>query len=52
MHMSLQHWPESERPREKLLKLGAAALSEAEVLAILLQTGPRGTQPSTWRAAC
>jgi len=42
MHMSLQDWPESERPREKLLKLGAAALSEAELLAILLQTGTPG----------
>jgi DNA repair protein RadC len=40
--MSLQHWPESERPREKLLKLGAASLSEAELLAILLQTGTAG----------
>jgi DNA repair protein RadC len=38
----LPSWPESERPREKLLKLGAAALSEAELLAILLQTGVRG----------
>ena len=37
--MPLQDWPESERPREKLLKLGAASLSEAELLAILLQTG-------------
>ena len=42
MPTSLQHWPESERPREKLLKLGAAALSEAELLAILLQTGTPG----------
>jgi DNA repair protein RadC len=40
--MSLQHWPETERPREKLLKLGAASLSEAELLAILLQTGTPG----------
>ena len=40
--MSLQHWPESERPREKLLKLGAASLSEAELLAIMLQTGTAG----------
>jgi DNA repair protein RadC len=40
--MSLQHWPEAERPREKLLRLGPAALSEAELLAILLQTGTRG----------
>ena len=29
--MPLQDWPESERPREKLLKLGAASLSEAEL---------------------
>ena len=42
MPMSLQHWPEAERPREKLLKHGAAALSEAELLAILLQTGTPG----------
>ena len=41
--MSPQHWPESERPREKLLKLGAASLSEAELLAILLQTGTPGS---------
>ncbi len=40
--MSMQHWPETERPREKLLRLGAASLSEAELLAILLQTGTRG----------
>ena len=40
--MSLNHWPEDERPREKLLRLGPAALSEAELLAILLQTGTRG----------
>jgi DNA repair protein RadC len=40
--MSLQNWPAAERPREKLLRLGPAALSEAELLAILLQTGTRG----------
>jgi DNA repair protein RadC len=31
-----------ERPRERLLELGAAALSDAELLAILLRTGHRG----------
>ena len=31
--------PEMERPREKLLARGAAALSNAELLAILLRTG-------------
>jgi DNA repair protein RadC len=40
--MSLQHWPPSERPREKLLQRGASALSEAELLAILLQSGTAG----------
>ena len=38
----LELWQESERPREKLLRLGAASLSEAELLAILLQTGTAG----------
>lgn len=32
-------WPETERPRERLLHLGADALSEAELLAIILRTG-------------
>lgn len=40
--MSIREWPETERPREKLLTAGAAALSEAELLAILLRTGTRG----------
>lgn len=40
--MSIRDWPEGERPREKLMKLGAAALSEAELIAIFLRTGIRG----------
>jgi DNA repair protein RadC len=40
--MSIRHWPEGDRPREKLLKVGATALSEAELLAILLGAGVRG----------
>ncbi len=35
-------WPETERPREKLLNLGAHALSDAELLAVLLRSGTRG----------
>ena len=31
--------PEEERPREKLIRQGAAALSDTELLAILLRTG-------------
>jgi DNA repair protein RadC len=34
--------PASDRPRERLAALGARALSEAELLAILLRTGTRG----------
>jgi DNA repair protein RadC len=40
--MSIRDWPAGERPREKLLALGAQALSEAELLAILIRTGTRG----------
>lgn len=32
-------WPESDRPREKLIEHGPATLSNAELLAILLRTG-------------
>jgi DNA repair protein RadC len=39
---SIRHWPASERPREKLLQRGAAALSDAELLALLFGTGLRG----------
>ena len=40
--MSIHHWPEAERPREKLLSRGPQALSDAELLAIFLRTGSRG----------
>ncbi len=40
--MSIQHWPEAERPREKLLQQGAGALSDAELLAVVLGSGTRG----------
>lgn len=40
--MSIAHWPEAERPREKLLQRGPAVLSDAELLAIFLRTGIRG----------
>lgn len=35
----IRDWPEHERPRERLLHQGPDALSEAELLAILLRTG-------------
>ncbi|MDO8437045.1 MAG: DNA repair protein RadC [Nitrosomonadaceae bacterium] len=40
--MAIPDWPESERPREKLLKNGAAYLSDAELLALFLRTGMVG----------
>jgi DNA repair protein RadC len=35
----IKEWPESERPREKLLQRGAGALSDAELLALLIGSG-------------
>ena len=39
----IKSWPEDDRPREKLLKKGAKALSNSELLAILLRTGTNGS---------
>lgn len=38
----IKSWPSDDRPREKLLKRGAGALSNSELLAILLRTGVAG----------
>ena len=40
--MAIHQWPATEQPREKLLKSGPAALSDAELLAIFLRTGVSG----------
>lgn len=40
--MAIYQWPISEQPREKLLKSGAKALSDVELLAIFLRTGVTG----------
>jgi DNA repair protein RadC len=40
--MRLKDQPVSERPRERLVALGADALSHAELIAILLRTGLKG----------
>ena len=40
--MAISDWPERERPRERLLQFGAAALSDAELLAIFLRSGVKG----------
>jgi DNA repair protein RadC len=41
-HRSIREWPETERPRERLIKTGAEALSDAELLAIILRIGNQG----------
>jgi DNA repair protein RadC len=40
--MRIPDWPADERPREKLLRLGAGSLTEAELLAICLRHGLPG----------
>jgi DNA repair protein RadC len=40
--MAIRDWPAAERPRERLAQHGAAALSDAELLAIFLRVGVRG----------
>lgn len=39
---AIRTWPSEDRPREKLLNKGPGALSNSELLAILLRTGSRG----------
>ena len=39
---SIRELPSEERPRERLLTLGAASLTNSELIAILLRTGVRG----------
>ena len=38
----MARWPAGERPRERLLAQGPAALSDAELIALFLGTGVRG----------
>jgi DNA repair protein RadC len=45
--MSIAHWPMDERPREKLRHYGSGALSNAELLAILLGQGTKGKSALT-----
>jgi DNA repair protein RadC len=40
--VTIRQWPDMERPRERLLERGAHALSDAELLAVLLGSGVRG----------
>ncbi len=40
--MAISNWPAAERPRERLIALGAGVLSDAELIALLLRTGIAG----------
>ena len=40
--MAITDWPEDQRPRERLIKQGAHALSDAELLAVFLRVGVTG----------
>jgi DNA repair protein RadC len=40
--MGIRDWPKDARPREKLLARGAAALTDAELVAVFLRTGLPG----------
>ena len=40
--MKMTHWPLADRPREKLFAHGAKLLTDAELIAILLQFGTKG----------
>ena len=45
--MSITHWAMEDRPREKLMAQGAAALTNAELLAILIGSGQPGVSAVT-----
>ncbi|MFQ5481697.1 MAG: DNA repair protein RadC [Nitrospinaceae bacterium] len=36
---SIKHWPEDERPRERLIKYGATGLSDAQLVGIVIGSG-------------
>jgi len=40
--LGIKDWPASDRPREKLLRKGPEALSDAELVALFVRSGTRG----------
>lgn len=46
MSGGIKEWPADERPREKMQKSGAAALSDAELLALVIRSGDPSTKQS------
>jgi len=45
-YQTIKDWPEDDRPREKLLQKGPQALSDTELLAIILRNGNASTGES------
>lgn len=45
-YQTIRHWPAEDRPREKLLDKGADALTDTELLAIILRIGNASTGES------
>ncbi len=45
-YRTIKDWPEQDRPREKLLNRGAAALTDTELLAIVLRNGDTSSRNS------
>jgi DNA repair protein RadC len=45
-YQTIKNWPEDDRPREKLLQKGPQALSDTELLAIVLRNGNASTGES------
>ncbi len=41
-HTKIKEWPEDERPREKLIREGPSVLTDAELLALLVESGTGG----------
>ena len=41
LNLSIKFWADDDRPREKLLRKGRSALSDAELIAILIGSGSR-----------
>ncbi len=48
MQMKIKEWNHADRPREKLIRMGAGVLSEAELLAVLMGSGTAGINCVDW----
>jgi DNA repair protein RadC len=45
-YLQIKRWPESEKPREKLIKHGSEYLTNSELLGIMLRTGVNNSSSS------